>query len=216
MITFEQLLTLLGLVRNIQIGQALRILQVHGYHTDLSTRFPNEQELVRCQHIWWTVYILERQISVLMGTPLSISDNDINTPLPLFPDSPLKTTTLLIHVKLSKAFSRIVNGTSDGCSVEDKISSNSKAALYRDAGEMESTFVKSTQEVLQRVADVACELRENFPVPDQGALSGISRVSGYLNLLYHQVSFHSVPKLLTSNTISVYHARYSAVFVHSG
>ncbi|CAI7627330.1 unnamed protein product [Penicillium crustosum] len=141
---------------------------VHGYHTDLSTRFPNEQELVRCQHIWWTVYILERQISVLMGTPLSISDNDINTPLPLFPDSPLKTTTLLIHVKLSKAFSRIVN------------------ALYRDAGEMESTFVKSTQEVLQRVADVACELRENFPVPDQGALSGISRVSGYLNLLYHQ------------------------------
>ncbi|KAF7528932.1 hypothetical protein PCG10_009646 [Penicillium crustosum] len=83
---------------------------VHGYHTDLSTRFPNEQELVRCQHIWWTVYILERQISVLMGTPLSISDNDINTPLPLFADSPLKTTTLLIHVKLSKAFSRIVNG----------------------------------------------------------------------------------------------------------
>ncbi|KAK4866825.1 hypothetical protein LT330_007988 [Penicillium expansum] len=141
---------------------------VHGYHTDLSTRFTNEQELVRCQNIWWTVYILERQISVLMGTPLSISDNDINTPLPLFPDSPPKTATLLIHVKLSKAFSRIVN------------------ALYRDTGNMESTFVKSTQEVLQRVADVACELRENFPVPDQGALSGISRVSGYLNLLYHQ------------------------------
>ncbi|CAI7628261.1 unnamed protein product [Penicillium palitans] len=141
---------------------------VHGYHTDLSTRFTNEQGLVRCQNIWWTVYILERQISVLMGTPLSISDNDINTSLPLFPDSPLKTATLLIHVKLSKAFSRIVN------------------ALYRDTGDMESTFVKSTQEVLQRVADVASELRENFPVPDQGALSGISRVSGYLNLLYHQ------------------------------
>ncbi|KAJ5602792.1 hypothetical protein N7537_005748 [Penicillium hordei] len=150
------------------IGQALRILQVHGYHTDLSTRFTNEQELVRCQNIWWTVYILERQISVLMGTPLSISDNDINTSLPLFPDSPLKTATLVVHVKLSKAFSRIMN------------------ALYRDTRDMESTFVKSTQEVLQRVADVASELRENFPLPEQGALSGISRVSGYLNLLYHQ------------------------------
>ncbi|KAJ9486712.1 hypothetical protein VN97_g6621 [Penicillium thymicola] len=166
------------------IGQALRILQVHGYHTDLSTRFTNEQELVRCQNIWWTVYILERQISVLMGTPLSISDNDINTPLPLFPDSPLKTATLLIHVKLSKAFSRIVNGMSASSPL--KISPNSTTALYRDTGNMESTFVKSTQELLQRVADVACELRENFPVPDQGALSGISRVSGYLNLLYHQ------------------------------
>lgn len=97
-----------------------------------------------------------------------------------------------------------------------KISPNSTTALYRDTGNMESTFVKSTQEVLQRVADVACELRENFPVPDQGALSGISRVSGYLNLLYHQVSFHSVLKPLISDTIPVYHARYSAVLVHAG
>lgn len=95
-----------------------------------------------------------------------------------------------------------------------KTSPNSTTALYRNAGDMESTFVKSTQEVLQRVAGVASELRENFPVPDQGALSGISRVSGYLNLLYHQVSFHSVLKLLISNTISVYHACYSTVLVH--
>lgn len=96
-----------------------------------------------------------------------------------------------------------------------KTSPNSTTALYRDTGDMESTFVKSTQEVLQRVADVASELRENFPVPDQGALSGISRVSGYLNLLYHQVSFHSVLKPLTSNTILVYYACYSAVLVHA-
>lgn len=75
--------------------------------------------------------------------------------------------------------------------------------------------MKSTQEVLQRVADVASELRENFPVPDQGALSGISRVSGYLNLLYHQVSFYSALKPLISNIISVYRACYSAVPVHA-
>ncbi|OQE40346.1 hypothetical protein PENCOP_c006G06829 [Penicillium coprophilum] len=150
------------------IGQALRILQVHGYHTDLSSRFTNQHDLVRCQSVWWTVYVLERQISVLMGTPLSISDNDITAVLPLFPGSSLKTATLAIHVKLSKTFSHIMN------------------ALYRDHGDMRSTFVKSTQEVLQRVADVASDLRKSFPVPEQEAMSGISRVAGYLNLLYHQ------------------------------
>jgi hypothetical protein len=75
---------------------------------------------MRCQNIWWTVYVLERQISVLMGTPLSISDNDINASLPLFPDSSLKTATLVIHVKLSKALSRIMNGMFASSSLGDK------------------------------------------------------------------------------------------------
>jgi hypothetical protein len=79
-------------------------------------------------------------------------------------------------------------------------SPNFTTALYRDKGDLRSTFAKSTQDVLQRVADVASELRENFPVPDQEALSGISRVSGYLNLLYHQVSSNSLLKPLASNT----------------
>ncbi|KAJ5477650.1 hypothetical protein N7530_003159 [Penicillium desertorum] len=150
------------------IGQALRILQVHGYHTDLSSRFANEQDLIRFQNIWWTVYVLERQVSVLMGVPLTISDNDITASLPLFADSSLKTATVAIHVKLSKAFSRVVN------------------ALYREKENPNSTFVKNTQEVLQRVANVASDLREYFPVPEQEAMNGISRVSGYMNLLYHQ------------------------------
>ncbi|CAG8070884.1 unnamed protein product [Penicillium salamii] len=150
------------------IGQALRILQVHGYHTDLSSRFTNEHDLARCQKVWWTVYVLERQISILMGTPLSVSDNDITAPFPSFPDSPLQTATLSIHVNLSKTFSRIMN------------------VLYRNKGDPKSTFVKSTQEVLQRVAEVASDLKKYFPVPEEEAMSGISRVSGYLNLLYHQ------------------------------
>ncbi|KAL4925240.1 Zn(II)2Cys6 transcription factor [Aspergillus undulatus] len=149
------------------IGQALRILQVHGYHTNVSAVTANK-DLERCQEIWWTVYVLERQISVLLGVPLAISDNDISASLPNNLESVNKPMIVRIHVKLSQAFSQVVN------------------ALYKDTRELNSTLVKTAQEVLQRLAEAASELREHFPVPEQESLSGISRVSGYLNLLYHQ------------------------------
>ncbi|CAG7983721.1 unnamed protein product [Penicillium salamii] len=63
---------------------------------------------------------------------------------------------------------------------------NTRLVLYRNKGDLKSTFVKSTQDVLQRVAEVAFDLNKYFPVPEHEAMSGISRVSGYLNLLYHQ------------------------------
>ncbi|KAL4929494.1 fungal specific transcription factor domain-containing protein [Aspergillus undulatus] len=113
--------------------------------------------------VWWTVYVLERQISVLLGVPLAISDNDISASLPNNLESVNKPMTVRIHVKLSQAFSQVVN------------------ALYRDTRELNSTLVKTAQEVLQRLAEAASELREHFPVPEQESLSGISRVSGYLN-----------------------------------
>lgn len=52
---------------------------------------------------------------------------------------------------------------------------------------MKAIFVKRTQSVLKGVADVAPELANYFPVPEDGSVNGISRVSGYLNLLYHEV-----------------------------
>ncbi|KAL3496051.1 hypothetical protein BJX62DRAFT_252420 [Aspergillus germanicus] len=149
------------------IGQALRMLQIHGYHTNVGGVTDNKS-LLRCQNIWWTVYVLERQICVLLGVPLGISESDITASLPNFPKSIVKTVTVAVHVKLSRAFSQVVN------------------TLYRESGVLNSTFVKTTQEVLQGVANVASELRELFPVPEQGSMNGISRVSGYLNLLYHQ------------------------------
>lgn len=68
-----------------------------------------------------------------------------------------------------------------------KTKSNISIALYSESGSMGSTFVKRAQNVLQRVANVASDLREHFPVPEQESMNGISRVSGYMNLFYHQV-----------------------------
>ncbi|BCS01740.1 Zn(II)2Cys6 transcription factor [Aspergillus luchuensis] len=149
------------------IGQALRMLQVHGFHTNISSISSNK-DLLRYQNVWWTVYVLERQLSVLMGVPCGFSDNNISAFLPQYQGSETKTATVAIHVKLSQALSNVVN------------------AIYRENGDLNSTLVKATQDVLQQVADVASDLREKFPLPNQESRSGISRVSGYLHLLYHQ------------------------------
>lgn len=84
-------------------------MQVHGYHTNVSG-VTNSKDLIRCQNIWWTVYVLERQISVLLGAPLAINDSDITASLPNDTGSQARTLTVAIHVKLLQAFSQVVNG----------------------------------------------------------------------------------------------------------
>lgn len=54
--------------------------------------------------------MLERQISVLLGVPLAINDSDITASLPNDADSLARSLTIAIHVKLSQAFSQVVNG----------------------------------------------------------------------------------------------------------
>ncbi|KAJ5279047.1 hypothetical protein N7478_004419 [Penicillium angulare] len=152
------------------ISQAQRILTVHGFHVNINARSYDETELTRRRYLWWTVFILERQFSVLMGTPLGMSDQEITAPLPYFPDSQFKSATARIHVKLSQAIGRVVK------------------ALYRKSDSLKFDLLKTTQEVLQSAASVACDIRTYFPVPEQDAMSGISRVAGYMNLLYHQQS----------------------------
>lgn len=52
---------------------------------------------------------------------------------------------------------------------------------------MNKNFLTSTKDVLASVADQADELRRTFPLPlDRNGLQGISRISAYLHLMYHQ------------------------------
>ena len=69
----------------------------------------DEQHVQRCRNVWWTVYILDRQMSSLMGVPLAVKDDDITASLPTFHGSLQKTLALELNVKLSGIISRILN-----------------------------------------------------------------------------------------------------------
>jgi len=90
-----------------KIGQALRIGLEHGMHTDMQSQHVSQHVVQRCRKTWWTVYMLDRQTSALMGVPSTIRDEDISAELPLYPHSTQKSMALEIQVKLSRVIAQI-------------------------------------------------------------------------------------------------------------
>lgn len=72
----------------------------------------DEAHVQRCRNVWWTIYILDRQMSSLLGVPLAIRDGDISASLPTFTGSPQKSLALEVHVKLSGMISQILDSKS--------------------------------------------------------------------------------------------------------
>ncbi|KAG7109832.1 Proline utilization trans-activator like protein [Verticillium longisporum] len=98
------------------IGEALRISLFQGWHTEMPPLELGDRYVERCRRAWWTVYILDREFTSLMGLPLTIQDDDVNYPLPKFDGQMQRMATLEMQVKLcrniadinkSKSISRI-------------------------------------------------------------------------------------------------------------
>lgn len=60
----------------------------------------------RSSKIWWTIYILDREMTSLMGLPQSINDRYVQTQLPTFTD-PSETMSLGMHIKLSQIIAEV-------------------------------------------------------------------------------------------------------------
>lgn len=81
-------------------------------HTNAKSQHLSDSVLERRHKAWWTVYLLDRQMTCLLGVPIGLSDEDIDTPLPLFGGSAKKTLALSLHVKLCKATAVILQSKS--------------------------------------------------------------------------------------------------------
>ena len=78
-------------------------------HTQMAHQGWSDPVVQRCRKVWWTVYILDRQMSSLMGLPLAIRDEDVSAPLPVFPGQSQRNVGLELHVKLSRVIAEILN-----------------------------------------------------------------------------------------------------------
>jgi proline utilization trans-activator len=90
----------------------MRIALVQGMHTDMPIANLGQPLVQRCQKIWWTIYILDRHMTSLMGLPQSIRDEDITCPLPGFADSPQRTAALSMQIKLARVHTEIASSKS--------------------------------------------------------------------------------------------------------
>ncbi|KAK6004810.1 hypothetical protein QM012_008672 [Aureobasidium pullulans] len=150
------------------IGQALRIALDHGMHTSMESQHVPQALVQRCRKIWWTVYVLDRQLSSLMGVPSSIRDEDISAELPLYLESPYRATALDIQVKLSRAIAKISNN------------------VYGREGRLKRQYVSHIKEALKDIAHITDQLHTSFELSPDDSDFGVSRLSAYLHVLHHQ------------------------------
>lgn len=78
-------------------------------HSDTHGLDDVEPGIQRQRRVWWTIYVLDRQMSTLMGVPLAIADESVKTALPTFPGQPQKSTAWAIQIKLSRILAQIMD-----------------------------------------------------------------------------------------------------------
>ncbi|RMX85600.1 hypothetical protein D0869_03702 [Hortaea werneckii] len=153
------------------IGQAMRLALEQGLHT--SSTFEEQQrgnasEGERYREAWWTVYMLDRHMSSLMGAPVALADDEITAQLPSFAGYPQKRVALEMQVRLSRVTTLILR------------------TVYGRDGRLTRRFLLSMKEALKILADINDERNRSFPLHLGRAASGISRLSAPLLFLFWQ------------------------------
>lgn len=98
----------------IQVGQALRFCYVEGLYRDALDEVVSPELSERCRVTWWIVYILDRELTALMGSPSSISDDAITAALPQIKGHPIWSTVIALQARLPALIARTCNSKNPG------------------------------------------------------------------------------------------------------
>ncbi|EEU49036.1 uncharacterized protein NECHADRAFT_75798 [Fusarium vanettenii 77-13-4] len=146
------------------IGQAVRMAQSHGLHTDMQPVFVGDRLAYHGCRLWWTLYTLDRKLSSLMGVPNAILDEDITAPIPQVTGNDSSMTALSIHVKTSQLLGSIAT------------------TVYGPKERLNKTYLSTIRKVLKGIAGLSDELA-SF---SSQCFGDVSRVAAHLNLGYSQ------------------------------
>ncbi|CAG8232481.1 unnamed protein product [Penicillium salamii] len=150
------------------IGTALRIALENGMYTEMRSSCLDEDHVQRCNLVWWTVYILERRMTSLLGLPIGISEESITAPYPSIPTRAQSSNVMEMQVIL--------------CQILAKVDST----VYGTEGKLDNRYLSATQSVLRDIAKVTQRLNNSFDLYTNGSMSGTSRISAHLHIMEHQ------------------------------
>jgi proline utilization trans-activator len=68
-------------------------------------------EYRRRRRLWWTLYVIDRKLSTIMGVPFSIKDEDIDISLPEKDDLGFSNSALQFHIKSATLEGMVMSGT---------------------------------------------------------------------------------------------------------
>ncbi|PKX93532.1 fungal specific transcription factor domain-containing protein [Aspergillus novofumigatus IBT 16806] len=149
------------------IGQALRVCIVQGIHRHMPEDVVGAEHSRFCNHVFWVVYMIDREFSALMGGPTSIRDEDITTELPCHHDHSLEALNMTLHIRLSRLMANILT------------------TVYGVGRDFEGSLIKNTQSILRQLAELSKDVTALLNTHFQGSINRASRMALRLILSYH-------------------------------
>lgn len=77
-------------------------------HIDMPVKTFGAARIERARHIWWTVYVLDRELSSLMGLPVQLPDENITAELPAF-NTPEQSAAFGLYIKICRLNAEVVS-----------------------------------------------------------------------------------------------------------
>ncbi|KAF2440812.1 hypothetical protein P171DRAFT_488407 [Karstenula rhodostoma CBS 690.94] len=122
------------------IGQALRLAFLEGIHTHVPDDVVSPAFASRCNMLWWTVYVLDQEMSANNGCPNAIPEGAATLDLPSDRWPTLSAKALTLRIRLSKL-------TASLC-----------GTVYSNDVSLQSFFIPNTASFLLQLAEVSREL----------------------------------------------------------
>lgn len=82
-----------------------------GLHRELIGDDLTDEDIKRHHAVWWSIYILDRRFSSLMGAPNLIRDEDITVPLPDFEQNSYSAKAMSLQVALARLHAQVLSST---------------------------------------------------------------------------------------------------------
>ncbi|KAF9885860.1 hypothetical protein FE257_012332 [Aspergillus nanangensis] len=145
------------------IGHAMRMALVEGFYRALPVEQLGQKLVDRCSNIWWTVYILDRKFAYLIGSPNSVSDDEMTTVLWDPRTSSKKEAALSLNVKIAQVITPV----------------------YNPDGKLGGLFLRKLRSVVHEMTDLSQELEVVFAHRFSDSVDALSGVTTRLTLSCH-------------------------------
>ncbi|KAF5657455.1 hypothetical protein FHETE_10425 [Fusarium heterosporum] len=165
---------------HVYLGQAIRIAQLEGLHTQLPDSELGSETVTSCRDLWWTLYIMDRHFSSSLGLPMSVQDSDISTPVNPPNVGSQGDSLRSLQVNLSHLLSVILT------------------TLYKPEKTPLGQFLEQTKAILHTLAHHAQEIERIITLKFQNSVDTMPRGTKYITLLYHQCVIVATRPLLLS------------------
>ncbi|KAM5360787.1 hypothetical protein ACJZ2D_013533 [Fusarium nematophilum] len=165
---------------HVYLGQAIRIAQLEGLHTQLPESELGPETVTSCRDLWWTLYIMDRHFSSSLGLPMSVQDSDITTTVNPPNVGTRGDSSRSLQVNLSHLLSVILT------------------TVYKPEKTPLGVFLEQTRSILHTLAHHAQEIERIIFLKFKDTVDTMPRGTRYITLLYHQCVMVATRPLLLS------------------